>query len=63
MHGLGVGWISILDPADIAGALDIPASWSFIAYLCVGRPQEEHRTPELERAGWQARTAQALLRR
>jgi 5,6-dimethylbenzimidazole synthase len=63
MHGLGVGWISILDPDGVAVALDIPAAWSFIAYLCVGWPQEEHPIPELEREGWQARTAQILLRR
>ncbi|WP_210255021.1 5,6-dimethylbenzimidazole synthase [Methylocapsa sp. S129] len=62
-HGLGVGWVSILDPASIAATLDIPADWSFIAYLCVGWPQEEHLAPELEREGWQARTAHSLLRR
>jgi 5,6-dimethylbenzimidazole synthase len=63
MHGLGVGWISILEPGGLAATLDIPEGWSFIAYLCVGWPREEHRTPELERAGWQARVAQPLLRR
>ena len=30
------------------------AAWTFIAYLCVGWPEEAHATPELERAGWQA---------
>jgi 5,6-dimethylbenzimidazole synthase len=63
MHGLGVGWVSILDPAGIAAALDIPSAWSFIAYLCVGWPQEEHLAPELEREGWQARSAHPVLRR
>jgi 5,6-dimethylbenzimidazole synthase len=63
MHGLGVGWVSILAPEAIAGILDVPADWSFVAYLCVGWPQEEHATPELEREGWQARVAQTVLRR
>jgi len=63
MHGVGVGWISILDPSAIAATLDIPAAWSFIAYLCVGWPQEEYPTPELEREGWQARVAQSVLKR
>ena len=63
MHGLGVGWISILDPGEIPAALDIPADWSFIAYLCVGWPQEEHLAPELEREGWQARVAHSVVRR
>jgi 5,6-dimethylbenzimidazole synthase len=62
-QGLGVGWVSILDPRELAEALDVPREWSFIAYLCVGWPQEEHLTPELERAGWQARTAHPVLRR
>ena len=36
-------------------ALDIPRSWAFIGYLCVGFPREEHLIPELERAGWEQR--------
>src|SRR5260370_10073630 len=55
VRGLGVGWVSILDPRLIADCLDVPRSWAFIAYLCVGWPQEEHVRPELERAGWQKR--------
>jgi 5,6-dimethylbenzimidazole synthase len=53
--GLGVGWVSILDPAQVGETLAAPASWKFIAYLCIGWPQEEHLDPELERFGWQAR--------
>jgi 5,6-dimethylbenzimidazole synthase len=63
MHGLGVGWVSILDPSEIPAILDVPADWTFIAYLCVGWPQEDHVTPELERQGWQARTTNSLVRR
>ena len=54
-HGLGVGWVSILDPLDITKALDVPAEWKLIAYLCVGYPIEEHADPELVRHGWQDR--------
>ena len=60
-HGLGVGWVSILDPAAIAEALDVPPTWTFIGYLCVGLPREEHLIPELERAGWQRREAHPVL--
>jgi 5,6-dimethylbenzimidazole synthase len=56
-EGLGVGWVSILDAADAMAALEAPPSYKFIAYLCIGWPQEEHLDPELVRAGWQARTA------
>lgn len=62
-RGLGVGWVSILDPERIAEALDVPRAWAFIGYLCVGFPREEHRIPELERAGWQAREPHPVVRR
>lgn len=53
-EGLGMGWVSILEPATVTTALDVPASWTLVAYLCLGWPQEEHLDPELERHGWQA---------
>ena len=62
-RGLGVGWVSILDPQTIAETLDVPRSWALIGYLCVGWPREEHLIPELERAGWQAREPHPVLRR
>jgi 5,6-dimethylbenzimidazole synthase len=62
-RGLGVGWVSILEPAKIAEILDVPKAWTLIGYLCVGWPQEEGLTPELERAGWQARVSPTVLRR
>jgi 5,6-dimethylbenzimidazole synthase len=62
-HGLGVGWVSILDPASLAETLEVPQTWFFVGYLCVGWPREEHLTPELERAGWQARTNHPVIRR
>ena len=62
-RGLGVGWISILNPETVAEALDVPSGWTFIAYLCVGFPREEHLIPELERVGWQRREPHSVLRR
>jgi 5,6-dimethylbenzimidazole synthase len=56
-RGLGVGWVSILDPERLVADLGVPASYRLIAYLCVGFPEEEHESPELERAEWQERTA------
>ena len=52
-HGLGVGWVSILEPDTVAAALDVPANWALIAYLCIGWPEEEHLDPELQRSGWE----------
>ena len=54
-HGVGVGWVSIIDPEQVIELLDVPKDWALVAYLCVGYPQEEHIDPELERAGWQER--------
>ena len=54
-HGVGMGWVSILDPDAVVELLDVPDDWALVAYLCIGYPQEEHLDPELERAGWQDR--------
>ena len=56
-EGLGVGWVSILDPARIAAILDVPQTFVFIGHLCVGYPVQEDHTPALERAGWEHRHA------
>ncbi|MFC3674763.1 5,6-dimethylbenzimidazole synthase [Ferrovibrio xuzhouensis] len=54
--GVGVGWVSILDPERIARDLDImEPDWRLVAYLCVGWPAEETDTPELEKRGWEHR--------
>jgi 5,6-dimethylbenzimidazole synthase len=63
VRGLGVGWVSILDPEPAARILDVPSAWTLVAYLCVGWPERAQLTPELERAGWQNRVAPTLLRR
>ncbi len=52
-EGLGLGWVSILEPDTVRVALDVPSAWTLCAYLCLGWPAEEHLDPELERAGWQ----------
>lgn len=54
-HGIGMGWVSILDPVQVCRSLDVPAHWQLIAYLCLGYPAAEEDHPELEREGWEAR--------
>lgn len=56
-RGIGVGWVSILDPQTLCEDLSVDKSWQFIAYLCVGYPVENHDEPELVRQGWQDRIA------
>jgi 5,6-dimethylbenzimidazole synthase len=54
-EGIGLGWVSILDPARINEILNLPKSWKFIGYLCLGYPQAEDDRPDLERAQWEHR--------
>lgn len=60
-YGIGVGWVSILEPERINAVLDVPLGWRFIAYLCVGYPVEEHADRELARAGWETGDESATL--
>ena len=59
--GLGLGWVSILEPAFIARVLDIPSHWVLVGYFCLGYPAAEFDTPELEREGWEQRRPAADL--
>jgi 5,6-dimethylbenzimidazole synthase len=61
-EGIGMGWISILDPARMTGILEVPEAWRFVGYFCLGYPQHEDDRPELERARWeQRRPAQSCV--
>jgi 5,6-dimethylbenzimidazole synthase len=53
--GLAIGWVSIVDPQQVAAHLQVPAAWRLVAVLCLGWPDETSAVPELERRGWQAR--------
>lgn len=55
VKGIGVGWVSILEPKTVQETLDVPEHWRLIAYLCIGYAQEDHVVPELVREGWQDR--------
>lgn len=54
-HGLGLGWVSILDAPALSRSLDVPESWQLVAYLCIGWPIEENDEPELVKIGWEDR--------
>jgi 5,6-dimethylbenzimidazole synthase len=60
-EGLGVGWVSILDPDAVRATLDLPVDWSFVAYLCLGWPEQDNDVPELEREGWEHRQCEASV--
>ncbi len=61
--GLGLGWVSILDPVRVRTVLELPDDWRLIGYLCLGYPTIDADTPELEREGWEHRRPPAIVRR
>jgi 5,6-dimethylbenzimidazole synthase len=58
---VGVGWVSILDPAAAARLLALPEGVQLVAYLCIGYPKEFRPRPMLEEVGWKSRTPLAEL--
>ena len=54
-EGIGVGWVSILDPEELSTILELPDHVVPVAYLCMGYVAEFPDAPELQRAGWRSR--------
>lgn len=52
-HGLGVGMVSILNPGAMEQLFEVPESWRFSFYLCIGWPEFKSDTPLLHELGWQ----------
>ncbi len=52
--GLGVGWVSILEPAEVMSVLDLPTGWDLVAYLAVGHAVVHSTVPELAERGWES---------
>jgi 5,6-dimethylbenzimidazole synthase len=61
-EGLGVGWVSILAPEELAQLLGLPAHVYPVSYLCLGYVREFLTAPELQQTGWRKRVPlEALL--
>jgi 5,6-dimethylbenzimidazole synthase len=54
-EGVGVGWVSILDPDRLREILHVPEPIVPVAYLCLGYVDSFAAEPELERSGWETR--------
>lgn len=54
-EGLGVGWMSIMEPAVIRELLGLPAHVVPVAYLTLGRPVQLPDRPLLSEVGWRKR--------
>ena len=54
-HGLGLGWVTLCEPAELAELLHLPDGVVTLGWLCLGWPDERPPEPGLERAGWSKR--------
>lgn len=54
-EGIGMGWVSLFDPAQLAQLLHMPAGARPVAVLCLGHVKEFYARPMLEQEGWAAR--------
>jgi nicotinate-nucleotide--dimethylbenzimidazole phosphoribosyltransferase len=54
-EGLGVGWVTLFDPDELAGLLGLPDGVVTLGWLCLGWPDERPPQPGLQRAGWSRR--------
>ena len=55
-EGIGVGWVSILEPAFLRERSADSSTCHSVAYLCLGYVDAFATEPDLERAGWEKRT-------
>lgn len=55
-EGVGMCWMSILDPEFVKTTLGIPDEVVLVGYLCLGYPVRFDRRPRLEEIGWETRT-------
>jgi nicotinate-nucleotide--dimethylbenzimidazole phosphoribosyltransferase len=54
-EGLGLGWVTLFAPEDLAALLGLPDGVVTLGWLCLGWPDERPPAPGLERAGWSRR--------
>lgn len=61
-EGLGMGWVSLFDPTQLARLLHMPSGSQPIAILCLGYVDEFYPKPMLEMENWaQAKPLDAFI--
>ncbi len=60
-EGLGMGWVSIFEPADVARLLGLPPGAEPLALLCLGPVHDFYPQPMLERERWARRAPLASV--
>ncbi|MHB0927574.1 MAG: 5,6-dimethylbenzimidazole synthase [Candidatus Nanopelagicales bacterium] len=53
--GLGLGWVTLFDPPELADLCGLPDGLETLGWLCLGWPDERPPSPGLERAAWSSR--------
>ncbi|MDO5683632.1 MAG: 5,6-dimethylbenzimidazole synthase, partial [Propionibacteriaceae bacterium] len=51
-HGVGMGWVTLFRPDDLAQLLGLPDSVETLGWLCLGWPDERPPEPGLQRHAW-----------
>jgi nicotinate-nucleotide--dimethylbenzimidazole phosphoribosyltransferase len=54
-EGLGLGWVTLFPPEELASLVGLPPGVETLGWLCLGWPDELPPGPGLERAGWSRR--------
>ncbi len=54
-ENLGMGWVSLFEPVDVAALLTCPDDSKPLALLCLGPVEEFYDKPMLETEGWRRR--------
>jgi nicotinate-nucleotide--dimethylbenzimidazole phosphoribosyltransferase len=54
-EGLGMGWVTLFRPDELAALLGLPDGVVTLGWLCLGWPDERPPAPGLERAAWSRR--------
>jgi 5,6-dimethylbenzimidazole synthase len=60
-EGLGMGWVSLFDPAKLAHLLGMPVGAKPVAILCLGHVAAFYPMPMLQMEGWEQRSELARL--
>lgn len=58
---VGMGWVSILQPDAVKRAVNAPADYKLVAYLCLGYVNDFLQQPELEILQWEQRKPLASI--
>ncbi|WP_432558687.1 5,6-dimethylbenzimidazole synthase [Granulicoccus sp. GXG6511] len=54
-HGVGMGWVTLFEPADLGELLGLPEGVETLGWLCLGWPDELPPEPGLQRHAWSSK--------